>query len=710
MKIKLRKGFIEKNRFLIAGVVTVALILSVGFFFYLRVNAFSKRKLMASTKITAESVANYLEIILNETVNTSRLLGSTRSVVQFFGFEGYKSLGVVNEVLDRYESGESKIYYLMNLDGLTLASSNRNAADSFVGKNYAFRPYFKQALLHGKSYYFALGVTSGLRGFYAATAIKEITGKIVGVAVVKRRLDENAKYLKKFKEYFFVNEEGIVFISSDPKYVLRSICGLSKQKAEKIKESKQFGRGPFKPLFDSSLKDGDEVTFKGKGMLVTIVSVGDFGWRVVLLESTNDIFIHELLVIIPSIVLCLLFIVFFFYMSQKDQFVRNLRRSEQRYTSIFETGPQITIILDLKGKMIFCSKRIEEILGYTVSETLGNPGFDFILKEDVEKAGQFLEEVIMSREIGTCVLRGIHKNGSIHNISLTASLMPGQSEYDPTSIVCVIEDVTKRFLNENKLRESKEQYEKVAQENRLTQEATLNILEDLQETKESVEADRRGFLNIVENSWNGIVIVDDMGMVRFVNKSAQSICDAEAVEMVGRPFAHAINADKIERFNIAHKDGKNVLVEIRVTQTEWMQQKMNLVVMHDITQQEKEVLIIDDERDFCLLVKSNLESTGEFKVSIAHNATEAMNIAKAQKPDIILLDMMMPLISGGELATALRKEETTKDIPIIFLTAVLTKEEVGKTMRKMGDKRYIAKPVKTQELIDSIKQVINNKP
>lgn len=121
------------------------------------------------------------------------------------------------------------------------------------------------------------------------------------------------------------------------------------------------------------------------------------------------------------------------------------------------------------------------------------------------------------------------------------------------------------------------------------------------------------------------------------------------------------------------------------------------------------VLIIDDEEDFCLLVKSNLESTKEFEVLTAFDAAEGISTAKAEKPDIILLDMMMPLISGGEIASALRKEEMTKNIPIIFLTAVITKEEVGKTMKEMGANRYIAKPVKTQELIDSIKQVVNNK-
>jgi PAS domain S-box-containing protein len=109
---------------------------------------------------------------------------------------------------------------------------------------------------------------------------------------------------------------------------------------------------------------------------------------------------------------------------------------------------------------------------------------------------------------------------------------------------------------------------------------------DLQETKNSVETDRRGFLNIIENSWDGIVIVDDIGIVKFVNKSAQYICGAERMELIGKPFAHAVNTDQIGRVEITHKDGKSTLVEIRATETEWMQQKMNLVVLHDITEQE----------------------------------------------------------------------------------------------------------------------------
>ncbi len=122
------------------------------------------------------------------------------------------------------------------------------------------------------------------------------------------------------------------------------------------------------------------------------------------------------------------------------------------------------------------------------------------------------------------------------------------------------------------------------------------------------------------------------------------------------------------------------------------------------------VLIVDDEEDFCHLVKRNLESTGEFKVYFAHNGQDGVTLAHLEMPDIILLDVMMLNISGAEVANILKKDEKVQDIPIIFLTAIIKKDEIGlEHMRKIGVHRYIAKPIKTQDLIDCIKEAIKEK-
>lgn len=119
------------------------------------------------------------------------------------------------------------------------------------------------------------------------------------------------------------------------------------------------------------------------------------------------------------------------------------------------------------------------------------------------------------------------------------------------------------------------------------------------------------------------------------------------------------------------------------------------------------VLIIDDEEDFCYFVKNNLEDTGEFDVLTANNGEQGIAVAKEVSPDLILLDIIMPGVSGTEVAEVLLKDPQTRQIPIIFLTAVVTKEELGpQTLREIGGNNFVAKVAETPELVGAIKEVL----
>ncbi|HDH00774.1 MAG TPA: response regulator, partial [Nitrospirae bacterium] len=91
----------------------------------------------------------------------------------------------------------------------------------------------------------------------------------------------------------------------------------------------------------------------------------------------------------------------------------------------------------------------------------------------------------------------------------------------------------------------------------------------------------------------------------------------------------------------------------------------------------KRILLIDDEKDFCFFMGRNLEQTGEFEVMTASQGREGINLAREKNPDLILLDINMPQMSGPEIAEILFHDQRTKHIPVIFLTAVVTREEVG---------------------------------
>src|SRR5947209_1406035 len=85
--------------------------------------------------------------------------------------------------------------------------------------------------------------------------------------------------------------------------------------------------------------------------------------------------------------------------------------------------------------------------------------------------------------------------------------------------------------------------------------------------------------------------------------------------------------------------------------------------------EKKRILIIDDEASFARMVKLNLEKTGAFEVRAESKAGYALATAREFKPDLILLDVIMPAMDGGDVANQIKRDRNLKGTPIIFLTA-----------------------------------------
>jgi CheY-like chemotaxis protein len=119
----------------------------------------------------------------------------------------------------------------------------------------------------------------------------------------------------------------------------------------------------------------------------------------------------------------------------------------------------------------------------------------------------------------------------------------------------------------------------------------------------------------------------------------------------------------------------------------------------------KRILLIDDEKDFCFFTKSNLEATGNFIVIVCLDSSEAVDLAKRLKPDLILLDVLMPGITGPDIAARLKDDPETKNIPVVFLTAIITDRET-KDGNLISGWPFVAKPVKIEELISVINKNI----
>ena len=81
---------------------------------------------------------------------------------------------------------------------------------------------------------------------------------------------------------------------------------------------------------------------------------------------------------------------------------------------------------------------------------------------------------------------------------------------------------------------------------------------------------------------------------------------------------------------------------------------------------KKRILMIDDEENFCEVIKKRLERSGEFQVAVATNAKDGIGLAKKIRPDLILLDLIMPNTVGGDVAYEIKNDESIKNTPIIF--------------------------------------------
>jgi DNA-binding response OmpR family regulator len=122
---------------------------------------------------------------------------------------------------------------------------------------------------------------------------------------------------------------------------------------------------------------------------------------------------------------------------------------------------------------------------------------------------------------------------------------------------------------------------------------------------------------------------------------------------------------------------------------------------------KKAVLLIDDEEHFRYFVKANLEQTGRFVVLAAKNGLDGIRLAKVNRPDLILLDINMPGLDGQATAERILETENIKDIPLVFLSALVTREEVRSRGCTIGGRQFIAKPVKCDELIAAIDCVLS---
>ena len=125
-----------------------------------------------------------------------------------------------------------------------------------------------------------------------------------------------------------------------------------------------------------------------------------------------------------------------------------------------------------------------------------------------------------------------------------------------------------------------------------------------------------------------------------------------------------------------------------------------------MSKRKSTILIIDDEEDFCLFIKRNLELTDNYKIIVATAGKKGIWLARLAKPDLILLDIMMAGIGGLEVLERLKGDEEKCNIPIVVVSARGDNATKEQAMSLHCDD-YIVKPVKVEILISKIEDILS---
>lgn len=182
------------------------------------------------------------------------------------------------KLLSLSQQTDATYIFVIDNNGRTIASSNYKDPDSFVGRDYQFRPYFLRAMKDGQAQYYAKGQTTGRSGLFLAGRVSGPNGPI-GVIVVKVEFnDVTTQWQSPITTSILVNQDGIILFANDESLTFKTVTDLSEEKQAEILEARQFGS----TALTSSQLDLNSTPFplntKGQRSVMSMVYISELEW------------------------------------------------------------------------------------------------------------------------------------------------------------------------------------------------------------------------------------------------------------------------------------------------------------------------------------------------------------------------------------------------------------------------------------------------
>ncbi|MGH7128108.1 MAG: response regulator transcription factor, partial [Planctomycetaceae bacterium] len=124
---------------------------------------------------------------------------------------------------------------------------------------------------------------------------------------------------------------------------------------------------------------------------------------------------------------------------------------------------------------------------------------------------------------------------------------------------------------------------------------------------------------------------------------------------------------------------------------------------------KRKALIVDDDEELVELIRDVLEADGRFEVRVANNGFDAGMMVKEYKPDVLVLDVMLPDINGKEVCQRVREDSTLDDVKIICISGMVEKDKI-RDLKDAGADEFVQKPFEVETLIEKMCQLLDVEP
>lgn len=373
---------------LVITLLSSGMILTIGYMATRHFELNEKKRIHEAAKLTLSVLRAAIEGTITRIDAGTETLSGSPGIISLLQTPGSsENIDNAHTVLDRYrKSFNASVVYLLDTAGTTIATSNRNDHDSFLRKNYAFRPYFRSALEGIPCSYFAVGVTSGKRGYYRSFPVKDHQDRCIGVAVIKNNLNELDSILTSIPDAFLVDSNNMIIAASNPDFLIQPLYPLSVLFLSSAGRQQQYGTFSTRPVLTEDHKSNKTIHYRNTPHVFSCIRLTVPGWRIVTLSPHTPVMRYRLLGFsaTAAAILGVLIVISLIILKQTNDMVTQTFLSEKRFQTIFENAPEAIIICELKDGHIAAANPLARELWKDISEPDAITGL-FTVPEETEK-------------------------------------------------------------------------------------------------------------------------------------------------------------------------------------------------------------------------------------------------------------------------------------------------------------------------------------